>query len=130
MLDPKLPEMKMDTASLVREEVFTDQRIGTIRKMIPVTIEGELDSSRPVQFIGQAQMMTPSGALPLHFELEVSTLQEAIEQFGDAAEAALKRTIEELKEMQRQAASSIVIPESGAMSGMGGMPGGGKIQMP
>lgn len=124
MLDQKLPEMKMDTSHLVREEVYTDQRIGTIRKMTPVTPDGEIDSTRAVQFVGQAQMMTPGGALPLNFDLEVSTLAEAVEQFGDAAEAALKRTIEELKEMQRQAASSIVIPEPG----MGGM-GGGKIQL-
>ena len=31
----------MDAAALTREEVFTDSRVGTIRKMTPVTLDGE-----------------------------------------------------------------------------------------
>ena len=42
--------------------------------------------------------------------------------------------MQELQEMRREAASSIIVPESGggAMGGLpgGGIPGGGKIQMP
>ena len=41
--------------------------------------------------------------------------------------------MEELRELQRQAASQIVVPKGGmdptGMAG-GGLPGGGKIQMP
>ena len=104
------PEIKMDAAALMREEVYTDSRVGTIRKMTPVTIDGEVDNSRPVQFVGSTQIMTPGGALPLSFEIESETLEGAVAGFGDAAKLAVERTMEELKEMQRQQASSIVVP--------------------
>jgi len=104
------PEINMDAAALTREEVYTDSRVGTIRKMTPVTIEGEPDSSRSVQFVGSTQIMTPGGALPLTFEIEADTLEAAVAGFGDAAKLAIERTMEELKEMQRQQASSIVVP--------------------
>ena len=104
------PEITMDATALTREEVYTDSRVGTIRKMTPVTIEGEPDNSRPVQFVGSTQIMTPGGALPLSFEIETETLEGAVAGFGDAAQLAVERTMEELKEMQRQQASSIVVP--------------------
>ncbi|MGB5486600.1 MAG: hypothetical protein WBN06_04370 [Lysobacterales bacterium] len=104
------PDITMDANALSREEVYTDSRIGSIRKMIPVTIDGEQDASRPVQFVGSTQIMTPGGALPLSFEIEAETLQGAVAGFGDAAKLAVERTMEELKEMQRQQASSIVVP--------------------
>ena len=104
------PEISMDATALTREEVYTDSRVGTIRKMTPVTIEGDADSSRPIQFVGSTQVMTPGGALPLSFEIETDTLEGAVAGFGDAAKLAVERTMEELKEMQRQQASSIVVP--------------------
>lgn len=119
------PEGKMDVNALYLEEVFTDQKVGTIRRMTPVTAEGEKDSSRPVLYFGQAQMMTPAGALPLSFEIEAKSLSAAVAEFSEGAKAAMERTIEELKEMRRQQASSIVIPGSNG----GGIPGGGKIQL-
>jgi hypothetical protein len=51
--------------------------------------------------------------------------EDAVGKFPEAAKQAVDSTMEQLKEMQREAASSIVIPEAG-----GGMPGGGKIQIP
>ena len=123
------PEIAMDAAGMCREEVFTDNRIGTIRKLTPVTAEGEQDAGRDVQFIGSTQIMTPGGALPLNFEIPADSLAGAIEGFGDAAKQAVEQTMEELREMQRQQASSIVVPKGGMDPGsMGG--GGGGIQLP
>lgn len=120
-------EIRMDADALSREELFTDSRVGTIRKLIPVTPEGEDDASRPVEFSGSTQIMTPAGALPLNFAIEASTLAEAVEGFGPAAQKAVEQTMEELKELQRQHASSIVVPKGGMDPGS---MGGGKIQMP
>ena len=114
------PEISMDASALTREEVYTDSRVGTIRKMVPVTLAGEPDSSRAVQFVGSTQIMTPGGALPLSFEIETDTLEGAVAGFGEAAKLAVEKTMEELKEMQRQQASSIVVPGRE----------GSKIQMP
>lgn len=127
------PEIKMDVANLYREETFTDNTVGTLRCLTPVTADGEVDPSRPVQFVGTTQVLTNAGPLPLSFEIEAQTLTEAADGFGEAARQAFERTMEELKELQRQQASSIVVPKGGMdpMGGMGGgMGGGGKIQMP
>jgi hypothetical protein len=104
------PEIKMDANALTREEVYTDGRIGTVRRLTPVTADGEIDSSRAVQFVGATQIMTPGGALPLSFEIEAEDLAGAVEAFGEEAKRAVDRTMEELKELQRQQASSIVVP--------------------
>jgi hypothetical protein len=124
-------EARMDAQGLYREDVFTDQRVGTIRRLTPVTPDGADDPSRPVQYIGQASVMTPMGSLPLSFELDGRTLSEAVAAFGAAAQRAVEEAAREIQEMRRQAASSIVIPDAGAaaLKGMGGK-GGGGIQIP
>ena len=118
-------DAKMNPAELYREELFTDQKIGTIRRLTPVTPEGEVDTNRDVLYSGSTQIMTPMGALPINFNLEASTIGEAAEKFGPEAELAVERTAKEMEEMRREQASKIVIP--GQEGGMGGMPGGGII---
>jgi len=121
----------MDAGSLYREEAFTDQKVGTIRRLTPVKDDGSDDPSRTVLYLGQATVMTPMGSLPLTFELPATSLADAVAQFGAAAQRAVEEAAREIQEMRRQAASSIVIPEAGAaaIKGMGGK-GGGGIQMP
>ena len=129
MADSMQDQMKMDTSQLYREEVYTDRRVGSIRKLVPVDTDGQADKSRTADFVGSAQVMTPAGALPISFRLEANNLEEAIEAFAPAAEKALEETIEELKEMQRDQSSGIVVPKPGEMP-QGGGSGGGGIQMP
>jgi hypothetical protein len=116
-------ELKFDTDNLYRVDVFTDQRSGSIRRMTPVDRDGNTDSSRPVRYIGEASAMTPAGALPLNFELDGDNLSDAASGFAQAAEQALNETVEELKRMQREQQSSIMVPGQGG--GSGGMGGGG-----
>jgi hypothetical protein len=118
-------EPTMDPNNLYREEVITDRQMGTIRCLTPIRSDGSSDSSRSVIYSGQIQIMTPAGSLPIGFEIEASSLEDAVGKFPEAAKQAVDNTLEQLKEMQREAASSIVILEAG-----GGLPGGGKIQMP
>ena len=122
-------DIKVDSKALYLEEVFTDRRIGTIRRLTPVKGDGERDTARAVLYIGETQVMTPAGALPIGFEIGAGSLEEAAEKFGPLAKEAIERTVKELQELRRQAASSIVIPQGG-LPPAGGMPGGGKIQMP
>lgn len=126
---PELPEIKLDPASLYREELFTDRRAGTIRRLTPVNSAGDADASRPTLFSGQTQLLTPAGVLPLVFEIDAKTLDEAIQSFPAAVKIALDEAIEEAREMRREAASRIVVPEVGA-SGVGPGAGGGKIKFP
>jgi hypothetical protein len=130
--EQEMVDMKMDRASLYCEEVFTDRRIGTVRRMRPVKPDGSDDKGRNVLFVGQAQLYTPAGPLPLSFEIPAANLEEAVAGFGEAAKQAVDQTMRELEEMRRDAASSIVVPgASGAgLGGAGGVPGpGGKIQL-
>jgi len=128
---PDLPEIKLDPQSLYREELFTDRRAGTIRRLTPVTVKGDTDTSRPTLFSGQTQLLTPAGVLPLVFEIEAADLDEALKKFPDAVKVALDEAIEEAREMRREAASRIVVPDVGA-AGVGPAPGagGGKIKFP
>jgi len=130
----KQPEIKMDAADLYREESFTDRRIGTIQRLIPVKADGGVDTTRPEVFVGQTQVLTPGGALPLTFEIEAETLAEAIEAFGDGAQAALEDTMHRLEELRREAASSIIVPGAGGQPGGGlpgaGLPPGGGLKLP
>ena len=124
-----LPDVRLDPAAMYREEVFTDRRAGTIRRLTPVTLDDEVDTTRPVLFSGQTQLLTPAGVLPLVFEIEASTLEEALQKFPDGVKVALEQAIDEAREMRREAASRIVVPEVG--SGVGpGPAGGGKIKFP
>lgn len=134
MSSPEKNEISMNAADMYREETFTDNTVGTLRRLTPVTPSGETDTTRPSQYIGSTQVMTSAGPLPLSFEIEANTLTEAIAGFGEGAKAAFTSTMEELREMQRQQASSIVVPGA-PVSGMGGgfgggLGGGGKIRMP
>jgi len=124
-----LPEVKLDSASLYREEVFTDRRAGTIRKLTPVKLDGNVDTSRAVLFSGQTQLLTPAGVLPLVFEIEADTLQGAIEKFPEGVKGALEQAIDEAREMRREQASRIVVPDVGMGPGPGAG-GGGKIKFP
>ncbi len=124
------PELKMDPANLYREEIFTDRKIGTIRVMTPVKRDSSVDPARRVTYVGETQLMTPVGALPLAFEIEASDLGDASDKFAAAAAVAVERAVKELQELRRQQSSSIVIPE-GMPGGFGG-PGmaGGKLKLP
>jgi hypothetical protein len=126
-----LPEIKMDAANLYREETISDRKVGSIRRLTPVRPDGSTDDKRKLLYLGQTQLMTPVGALPLAFEIDAATLEEAVSKFAAAAKVAVERAIKELRDYQREAASSIVIPDRGAggLGGPGGLPGGGKIQL-
>ena len=127
--DPRANEPVMDPQALYLEEVFTDRRVGTIRRLTPVTAEGTTDLTKAILYIGETQVMSNVGALPIAFEIEAVNVGDAATKFGPLAKEAIERTVKELQDMRRQQSSSIVVPQGG-MGGMGGMGGGGKIQLP
>lgn len=118
----------MDPNSLYREEMFTDRQIGSIHVLTPVLANGEDDPSRKKIYLGETQMRTAAGPLPINFEIEANTIGEAAEQFTQLAQDAAERTIKQLEELQREQANKIVLPGEEGMGG--GMPGAGKIQLP
>lgn len=120
-LDQKgIDQIKVDTANLYKEEVFSDMRTGTLRRMTPIKIDGTPDLSRPGFFLGQTHVMSNAGPVPVEFKLEVATLQEACDRFPAAVQQAIEEMLAEIQAMQRERASSLILPGSGS----------GKIQMP
>ena len=129
-------DASMDAAGLFREEIVTDRKIGTIRMLVPVKSDGSADNARKTIYSGEAQIMTNMGALPVTFDIDADNLADAVAKYGDAARAGIERTMKELQDLRRQASSGLIVPPAGAASALtgggplGGMPGGGKIQLP
>ena len=108
--------LEMNPAGLYREEIFTDREAGTIRVLTPVKTDGLIDATRSVLHLGEAQILTAAGVLPLGFEIGANSLAQAVQRFEAAAEAAVERALRDLAELRRQAASSLVVTDR--------MPGG------
>jgi hypothetical protein len=128
--DLRLPDIEIDTANLYREDLYTDRRAGTIRRLLPVLPDGSADPARTVLYSGQTQLLTPNGVLPLGFEIEARSLEEALQKFPEAVKEALEQAIDEAREYRRESASRIVVPDvGGGLPGSGALPGGGKIKL-
>jgi len=112
-------EIRVDSTNLYREEVFTDLRVATIRRLIPVRPDGSPDESRTALYSGQTHVMSQAGPLPVECAIQAASLEEAAEKFPEAIKEAIARLVEEAKEMRRREASRIVVP--------GAMPEGGGI---
>ena len=116
----------MDAASLYREEIYTDRAAATLRVLVPVTKDGAPDKTRETVYMGEAQILTNMGPLPINFEIDAVGLADAIAKYGDAAKAGVDNAMRELQELRRQQSSSLVIPQGGVPN----LGGGGKIQLP
>lgn len=116
-----LEEINVDRDNLYLEEVFTDLKIATIRRLTPVKPDGSPDPSRPTLFQGQTQLMSQMGPIPVSCPIEAADMTEAMEKFPEAIGEAVERMIDEAREMQRQEASRIIVP--------GQPPPGSKIKL-
>jgi hypothetical protein len=105
-----LSEVLFNQDNLYREDSFTDLHVGSIRMLTPVKPDGTTDSTRTSLFIGQAQVISPNGPLPIQGPIEAKSLAEAMENFPQAMEQALKRMIAEARELQRQQESGLILP--------------------
>ena len=75
---PEEREPEMNPQDLWLEEIFTDRRVGTLRRMTPVDGNGQKDPAREVQYVGEMQVMSNMGALPISFVIEAKSLEDEI----------------------------------------------------
>jgi hypothetical protein len=122
-----ITEIKVDANRLYREEVFTDLRIATIRRLNPVRADGTPDPSRPALYSAQTTLMSQAGPLPVEAPIEAASLEEAAAKFPAAIQEAVDRLLEEAREIRRREASRIVVP-SAMPPPPGGARGGGIIR--
>ncbi|MBT8046089.1 MAG: hypothetical protein KJN67_02875 [Pontiella sp.] len=106
-----LENIKIDGSNLWKEENFTDLQVGSIRKMTPIKLDGTEDEMRTATYSATTNIMTPNGALPISGEIEATNLEEAVENFSDAINAAVKKLQEDMIKMQQEQANKIVTPE-------------------
>ena len=123
-----LTEVKVDTSHLYREEVFTDLRIATIRRLSPVRPDGSPDPTRPALFSAQTTLMSQAGPLPVEAPIDAASLEEAAAKFPAAIQEAVDRLLEEAREIRRREASRIVVPSAMPPPPGGGARGGGIIR--
>ncbi len=101
--DPKQDiDFRIDRSNLYLEESFTDLKVGTIKRLTPVKADGSEDKTRKKIFVGNTNVMTPQGPIPIQGMIQAKELQQAIKKFPETMEAAMDRLIEEAKKYQEQ----------------------------
>ena len=58
-----LDQMKVDRSNLYREEMVTDLRVASIRRLIPIKEDGSPDTTRREVFLASTQIMSPQGTM-------------------------------------------------------------------
>ena len=106
-----LENIKIDGSNLWKEENITDLKVGNIRRLTPIKLDGSEDEARTASYSATTNIMTPNGALPISGEIEATNLAEAVEKFPEAINAAVKKLQEEMIRMQQEQANKIVTPD-------------------
>ena len=95
-------DFKVDRSNLYREETYTDLKVGTIKCLTPVKADGSEDKARKRIFVGNTNVMTPQGPIPIQGMIQAKELQQAIKKFPEAMEVAMDQLIEQAKKYQEQ----------------------------
>ena len=95
-------DFTVDKDNLYREESITDLKVASIRRLVPINMDGTEDSNRTPIFVGHTQLMTPEGPLPLQARLKATNLEDAMAEFPGAMQVALTEMVEEVRKMQQQ----------------------------
>lgn len=96
--------IRMDPDNLFREEIFTDGKVGAIRRLIPVNPDGTEDrNKRGVLFMGNTQLLSPTGQpVPIQCTIEAKTLEEAVKKFPEAVNLMVERIMAEAHAQQEK----------------------------
>lgn len=103
-------DLTLDQNNLYKEESFTDLKTGAVRRLTPVTESGEEDNKRSPIFMGQTQLMSPNGPLPVSCMIEAVTLQEAIQKFPLAVKSEVEKIVSAAQKAQEKDSSRIIVP--------------------
>ena len=103
-------DIKMDVNNLYREEIFTDVKVGAIRRLSPIKADGSDDDNREVLFMGNTQLLSPAGQpVPIQCVIKAKTLEEAIEKFPEAVNQTVTQIMDEARKQQAKEESSPII---------------------
>jgi hypothetical protein len=103
-------DFTVDKKNLYREEMYTDLKVASIRRLIPVKSDGKIDKSRDTIYVGQTHLMSPDGPVPLQNVIQAKGLQQAIKKFPDAMQTAMDQLVEKAQKMKDKEESRIIVP--------------------
>ena len=109
--EQSLENIQIDGTNLWKEENFTDLKVGSIRKLTPVKLDGSEDDTRAASWSATTNIMTPGGALPISGEIDATNLEEAVAKFPEAINVAIKKLQEDMIKMQQEQANKIITPD-------------------
>jgi len=95
-------DFAIDRNNLHREESITDLKVGSIRRLVPVNLDGTEDKSRTAIFIGHTQLMSPEGPVPIQAALTANNLEEAMDVFPNAMQKALTDMVQKIQKIQQE----------------------------
>ncbi|MDH3357397.1 MAG: cytoplasmic protein [Desulfobacteraceae bacterium] len=106
---PSRPEkaeinLNVDRNNLYREDSVTDVKVAAIRRLTPIKVDGSDDDSRDPIFMGQTQLMSPSGPLLLQSLLEARTLEEAMDKFPAAMQKEVEKAMAQAEKNHKEKA--------------------------
>lgn len=104
------PDYQFDRKNMCREESFTDMRMGSIRRLIPVKPDGSPDKKRNPSFVGQTTLFSPNGPIPIQAMIPAKNLEQAIKLFPEAIKKAVERLMAEAKKIKQKEESRIIVP--------------------
>ena len=95
-------DFTVEKNNLYREENILDLKSASIRCLTPIKPDGTTDESREMIYVGNTQLMSPQGPVPLHAPLKATSLEEAMDSFPAAMQHAMEEMIESVKKMQQE----------------------------
>ncbi len=101
-------EFTIDKQNLYQEEYFTDMKLATVRRLTPVKLDGSEDKKRKILFVGQANLMSEAGPIPISTMISAKDLQQAFKKFPEAMLEAMERLNQEMIKYRQEQESSIV----------------------
>lgn len=93
--------LSVDRNNLYREDSVTDIKVAAIRRLTPIKADGSDDDSRDPIFMGQTQLMSPSGPILLQSMLEARTLEEAMDKFPTAMQKEVDKAMAQAEKEQQ-----------------------------
>ena len=96
--------LNVDRNNLYREDSVTDIKVAAIRRLTPIKADGSDDDSRDSIFMGQTQLMSPSGPILLQSILEARTLEEAMDKFPAAMQKEVDKAMAQAEKNHKRKA--------------------------
>lgn len=88
----------IDALGLYAKEVVVDPDAGEITVLRPVTVGGVRDTERKIRFFSSIMMTFRGRPQQVAFELEASTLSEAVQKWAVVAREAGEKAIEQMED--------------------------------